>query len=493
MTENSNETLEILVHTSAPSRNQDDENYRALARSYLGFKPVRRLSLSEEPLSGMGVRDKGKEKAVEVVPAGSAQDGITGFDLQQRSSTVRLRHDLEEKDARVEIFRKISLKDMLQDDNKPLSGSFQTFISPNVSFSDVIDNADSPQIRSRVVHHQENNKFFLAAGAQDSRETSPSVINDSQPQTSQLDPSYSAPPLSVLELYLQNINSAHEDPLESLTKINNKKEIVLQKAVVGENQRYLDSQFNSRGEITAHVQNELGEGGVYDEIPETSMSSQISLASRVRSVASTEQSNWSSSFRYQFVHRKDTNNESLDITNSSKPLKRRKTEDLPMPSIEGIKESGQALSSQFADNTLEVHPPGPVASIMDLTPDLLLSKPLIRLSERMRMSALFRPKSQLRPLRPMERGYWSVNCQAWDDKLQRRAWKCLYSFIGNGEAGWGVWSVRDAGFEDLRVYCWGVVVGHIYLLLYMASESKVRNTGASWIGGDGTPIIIMSP
>jgi hypothetical protein len=41
------------------------------------------------------------------------------------------------------------------------------------------------------------------------------------------------------------------------------------------------------------------------------------------------------------------------------------------------------------------------------------------------------------------------------------------------------------------VYCWGIVVDYIYLLLYLASEGKVKKIGASWIGGDGEAIIKM--
>jgi hypothetical protein len=43
----------------------------------------------------------------------------------------------------------------------------------------------------------------------------------------------------------------------------------------------------------------------------------------------------------------------------------------------------------------------------------------------------------------------------------------------------------------LRVYCWGVVVPHIYLLLFTGSENKIKKYGACWIGGDGQAVIRM--
>ena len=39
--------VEILVHTSAPSRGQDDTRYRALADVYLAFEPANRTALDE--------------------------------------------------------------------------------------------------------------------------------------------------------------------------------------------------------------------------------------------------------------------------------------------------------------------------------------------------------------------------------------------------------------------------------------------------------------
>ena len=91
----------------------------------------------------------------------------------------------------------------------------------------------------------------------------------------------------------------------------------------------------------------------------------------------------------------------------------------------------------------------------------------------------------------MERGHWLVTCKSWTEELRRTSWDCLGNFIQEGQAGWGVWCVRDEDFGIVRVYCWGAVVDYIYLLLYIASESKIKGTGACWIGGDGQAIIEM--
>lgn len=32
----------------------------------------------------------------------------------------------------------------------------------------------------------------------------------------------------------------------------------------------------------------------------------------------------------------------------------------------------------------------------------------------------------------------------------------------------------------LKVYTWGEIVGHVYLLLFLASERRIRKMGAQW-------------
>lgn len=476
MTDNGNGQLEILVHISAPSRNEDDAKHRALARSYLQFEPARRLSLHAEPINDFAIVGKGKGKAAEVISTDSPSQSDPPNDR-----SIRIEEDLgtRSKDAGPTIFRRLALKDVLQGENSRSFNSSRAFISPTVSFSDAINNADSPPLRSKVLHPEQNNAQPVAAEAQDSWETPPSVISDSQPQNNRVDLPSSAP-IHVLELYLRDLTSSRENPAHQSKNQN----------------------IEACGNTDDDLPRMQKDHGAASQIRIEDPSSEVVLVTP----SSTEdvlllpevpgQNEQSSSFTYEFVHRRDANITKAQEPPSlrSRPLKRQKTESLPPTSSapSSIQASRQSVSSQFNFDALEIHPPGPEISSEDLTPDMLVSKSLLKLSERMEMAALFKPKSQLRPLRPMERGYWSVDCHFWDEDLQRRAWKCLHSFIGKGEAGWGVWSVRDAEFGTLRVYCWGAVVGHIYLLLYMASESKIRNTGASWIGGDGSTIIVMA-
>ena len=87
--------------------------------------------------------------------------------------------------------------------------------------------------------------------------------------------------------------------------------------------------------------------------------------------------------------------------------------------------------------------------------------------------------------------------------------------MGGGRAGWGVWAewerpgtekTKDglekektslekaiAGNEQelVRVYCWGEVVGHVWLVLLLATSRKVKGMGARWVDGAGEVVLVM--
>ena len=46
--------------------------------------------------------------------------------------------------------------------------------------------------------------------------------------------------------------------------------------------------------------------------------------------------------------------------------------------------------------------------------------------------------------------------------------------------------------EVLEIYCWGQTVEHIYLLLFLASERRVKGCGARWIDGAGKMVVQMA-
>lgn len=116
---------------------------------------------------------------------------------------------------------------------------------------------------------------------------------------------------------------------------------------------------------------------------------------------------------------------------------------------------------------------------------------LAGLARELDLERRFKPQSQARDMRPFERGYWLVDCSTWEPALKRSAWSFLADYLGKGAAGWGTSCRRDPDFSWIRLYCWGCIVGHMYLVLYLMSKRKVLYTGVSWIGADGNPVVVM--
>lgn len=141
--------------------------------------------------------------------------------------------------------------------------------------------------------------------------------------------------------------------------------------------------------------------------------------------------------------------------------------------------------------TLEILSPPPLTTARALEPADMITDVLASLARELDLERRFRPASQTRALRPFERGYWLVDCTPWDADLKRSAWGFLTDYLGKGAAGWGASCRRDAAFSWIRLYCWGGVVGHMYLVLYLMSKRRVLYTGTSWIAADGGAVVVM--
>lgn len=84
--------------------------------------------------------------------------------------------------------------------------------------------------------------------------------------------------------------------------------------------------------------------------------------------------------------------------------------------------------------------------------------------------------------------------------LIEKFWTFLTQFIGSGRAGFGVRCFREnvvdengesGGEEVAKIYCWGEVVGEVWLLLFLASDRKVIGAGAKWIDAGGEAVVVM--
>lgn len=101
----------------------------------------------------------------------------------------------------------------------------------------------------------------------------------------------------------------------------------------------------------------------------------------------------------------------------------------------------------------------------------------------------FKPSKRRGEVKHDDRGYWLVECGTWPDRVQFDFWSSLSEHILSGRLGWGVTLHRDARslskLGSVRVYCWGEVVEHIWLMLWLCSGGKVARSGARWVDANG--------
>lgn len=167
------------------------------------------------------------------------------------------------------------------------------------------------------------------------------------------------------------------------------------------------------------------------------------------------------------------------------------------------------LLSDYVDSLslpLEIHPPKPPVSSTPFQTHITAT--LSMLTERLKPARTYNASYQTRDLDPLERGYWFVRFNitdtdqhhrdrdsdstldgtspVWPSPLFRTFWSFLSDFVGrDGRAGWGVWCILERNGVSpcevtLKVYTWGEIAMHVYLLLFLASERHVRGMGAQW-------------
>jgi hypothetical protein len=470
--------MEILVHTSAPSRGPDDARYRALAQTYLDFEQANRIVLGGQPKS-------------------DGHDEQTNGEVQREpESQASYRPDDEPETM------PSSLASSQNAQRNQISLS-QALDSTDLSFNSVLDNADSPVFRERLATRSQLPTGMLAQtetqDSTDSWQQPPSTIADSQPENNPALEAYSSP-TKALERFLHRMDGP-KDPSFGASRLHPGKptgttfpaESPIELEATGMPRLSPGSPLPIAHEPTG-LKSHAPRGRKKD-VPYTQ--NQLETRKRKQSTLSSNPTQISSSL----PEKRSKNAHSNVLANATRSKMAHQIESSPpeatqpkeVASIPTPTQSSSVLSSSRASyaSALEIRAPPPIASVSKLTLDMLRTPSLDQLAKKMPLHILYRPQTETRELRAMERGYWLLPCKTWNEDLQRRTWDCLGNFVGKGQAGWGVWCVREEYLGSLRVYCWGAIVGHIYLLLYMASESKIKGTGASWVGGDGQAVVTM--
>ncbi|KAE8378214.1 hypothetical protein BDV26DRAFT_261984 [Aspergillus bertholletiae] len=174
----------------------------------------------------------------------------------------------------------------------------------------------------------------------------------------------------------------------------------------------------------------------------------------------------------------------------------------------------------------EIRPPLPPISREQFTTHITPTLEMLatRLKDR-----IYKPLNQIRELDQLERGHWYLHINVveaeayesvmywqksngaciWNMLTFCRFWSFLSEFIKEGRAGWGVWCILEDGPSvqlphnaqesapceidirqlTLKTYAWGEIASHIYLLLFLASERRIRKIGAQW--RDSRDIVVI--
>lgn len=455
------EDVEILVHITAPSRHSDDVRYRALTSAYLAFQEFQERHNSIASVQHGGI-------------------------ISQESLAVSTQE------------------------------FFPSLKSPQASFDSVIDNADSPNALLHV--HRigaqggtPQTPDRTAALSQASWQTPPSVVQDSHPDVNATTRLFTTP-TRVLEHYLQQFHSSSEASTPQHDSLRRNTHIFAGNPDTNQSPSVPRSSAQPDGKHNAPTIPCTPGNGI-PPAPSIELGTEMQPPPRRKHTVKAIEK-MASFFSSSGIDDTDSARQGLGTPEAARadseppPNKRQRharTNDSPQGMLRTTSDIGPqrtAPSDQgrpitfltqhgYSHDSLELYAPEPPTDNAQLDPEDLVTAGLRKLGSDLQIPKRFRPERQSRALRPFERGYWSLDCSDWTPELRAEAWVFLANYVGGGVAGWGVWCRRDADFNRLKVYCWGHVAAHIFLLLYLASRRKILFTGATWIDGDSNVVIVM--
>ncbi|KAK4117317.1 hypothetical protein N656DRAFT_773408 [Canariomyces notabilis] len=451
---------EILVHIAAPARADDDRKYRALASAYFSFEPTQSISLTPG-LSAQGCSER-----------------VIGYDTEGNGRELSRRYDIQ----------------------APLSTREAGVIeSPMLSFRSAINNLQSPRLRRPGEG--------TISESQLSWQPPPSEVQDSMPDNDLAYPQYCTP-TRILQHYTSMFDSSQSDlspiaqrqapqqttpcpphyespVLTSPTRAKNDWHPVGVTETVEHATQSLDPVIKNGDAAVIPLSPVAGnkrpapERSTQDAAEDTRVASSYPSQQDEQAITARAESEPPRAKRPRIAH---------DDPEPGKPLARSASDVGPRQDKPG---SAHQSSSLQALDSLEIISPPPATADAELRPEDMITDVLASLARELNLEKRFKPQLQTRDLRPFERGYWLVDCGSWEPALKRSAWGFLADYLGKGAAGWGTSCKRDRDFSWIRLYCWGCVVGHLYLVLYLMSKRRVLYSGASWVGADGKAVIVM--
>ncbi|KZL69651.1 hypothetical protein CI238_00686 [Colletotrichum incanum] len=486
--------VEILVHVTAPCRTVDDARYRALAQAYLDFSPTSQTRvISRPPPRTVEEVIPSSQAELPVWPAWSdAPPPIPSSDATQPATSSPVRSTPP----------------------PPIAfGSFGSFRSQELSFRSVLDNRNSPGLARPLVPRDiipSSQPEIEPHRTQGSWQAPPSIIGDSQPLNTISLAEFSSPSRLFEHLACQ-FNSQPTGVSQQHSGNQRDPTLPVDSTLVPTSEEEEDEDEDDC-QVVLVTSSSLPTAG--NEATPGPLSSAENVVLRTPFPAFERPLLPSSPF------------EQVIQDTPCQPLKKRPLPSSPTragsePPLSSkrhrrsapISESRSVIARSSSDvgtvpsdlyrpirppnerhlnylERLEIHPAGPPVGTTHLTPDDLLTPKLRELARQLNISKRYAPVEQKRELRPFERGHWQLDWTSWRPTLRERAWHFLTDYILEGFAGWGVWCKRAEDWTWLRVYCWGHIVGHVYLALYLASERALKKNAARWVDGAGEVVVI---
>lgn len=455
--------VEILIHITAPSRASDDVRYRSLASAYIDFQPQKPRRLSGPDVDPVVINPVLTTVTREVV---SKSD----FEIPPQIPSPEQ--------------------------------WLPSLTSLQASFDDVIDNANSPVRPARWRSQPRGSRRAPSqnVGQQPSWETPPSLVPDSVPENDTT-MAFLTTPTRVLEHYLQHFTSPSQ---------NTQRQIHQRSALSQKRNSISPAKSSGASRVTTipcTPENRLRPIYTSDDLDKPSYVLYSSQRQQGTS-RSTRVPGSDEDIVEDTVILPGPETPPVDRAGSEPPPSKRARRNRSYASPKALLRTSSDIGPHkmpdgsrrtitflpvhgYGYKNLELNPPEPSVGCATITAGDLITPSLEKLAAELKTPKRYNPVSTTRAIRPLERGYWTLDCTEWPQDLKNETWIFLANYIGTGLAGWGVSCRRDDRFSWLRLYCWGSLVAHIYLLAYLASRRRVGFSGATWIDGEGKVVIVM--
>ena len=448
---------ELLVHISAPTTRQTDELYRSLADDYLEFEAQRTH------------RDESRE---DIVPSPSAEYSLNAPTPSNQEDPATPSFLSTSKDSYGSFPSYLSSDDHTKifagarnpfyhgaggEDNAPTSSrldqldriheSWKKQTTPKAGFT-----GGEPPAKHVSSSPDEANTAFI--------ENTQEAVKQLQ---SQLPDCYSSTSVDTSEE-----DSEEEDTQETpVSRAEPPKRNVRNapRVLVPETPKYGSVVSNSRESLR------LKEA---DSVAESPIPVSLSLSFKSDSIILTAR---------ESLHQNDASN----LLTSTPQLKQSDN-----TSVDASRELAEPID--FSKLCIDAYPPEPKVSIV--CPGSLpsqITKALEALKEQ--NPTRFRPIKRRGTPKADDRGYWFVDCAHWPLPLQQEFWMNMCEQIASKRLGWGATLHREGGTSQslgrVRLYCWGEVVEHMWLVLWLCSRAKVIGSKLKWIDANGIAIFEM--